>query len=282
MIKKFEYKSPEIENFYVENGYVTIKNIFNKNYINNLSKYFYKEVKIKEKKISDYHDICNQIMDKFESSNHYEQLIFQEKLKKLMIRFLGYDLCVLNYTALWVNTPTNKNPVLKKNEHVDAWTGTGINTVFVKVFLSDCDKFNGITVFPGTHLHGLYPVRNRTLNLPENVKLDKGINLYNCKKGDVLIWHPLLVHSTTGHSDKNTRISLTLRYSSTENEFTSQERALGYKTLSVSVGNKIKRFIGNDGLQPFRVYGGKAAIDKRLSKLYNQDYFKKVVTYKNK
>ena len=90
------------------------------------------------------------------------------------------------------------------------------------------------------------------------------------------MWHPLLVHSTTGHSPKNKRISFTLRYSSTENEFTSQERALGYKTLSVSVGNTIKRYIGNDGLQPFRVYGGKAAIDKRLSKLYDQKYLKKL------
>ena len=147
MIKKFDYKSSQIENSYIENGYVTIKNIFNKDYINNLSKYFYHEVKVKEKKLNDYHDICNQIMDDFESSNKYDKLIFQEKLKNLMIRLLGYDLCVLNYTALWVNTPTNKNPVLKKNEHVDAWTGTGINTIFVKVFLSDCDKFNGITVY---------------------------------------------------------------------------------------------------------------------------------------
>lgn len=215
-------------------------------------------------------------MDNFEKSPAYDDLIFQEKLKNLMIRFLGKDLCVLNYTALWVNTPTNKNPVLKKNEHVDSWTGTGINTIFLKIFLTDCDNYNGMTVFPGTHLHGLYPVRNRTLDLPEGITLGQGINLKDCKKGDVLMWHPLLVHSTTGHSPKNKRISFTLRYSSTENEFTSQERALGYKTLSVSVGNTIKRYIGNDGLQPFRVYGGKAAIDKRLSKLYDQKYLKKL------
>ena len=134
-----------------------------------------------------------------------------------------------------------------------------------------------MSVYPGTHLHGLYPVRNRSLDLPNGVKLDDKINLYNAKKGDVLIWHPLLVHSTTGQSNKNTRVSLTLRYKSTESEFTSQERALGYKTLSVGINNIIKRYIGNDGLQPFRVYGGKASIDKRLSRLYNADYFNKIV-----
>ena len=41
-----------------------------------------------------------------------------------MNRLIGNDLCVLNYTALWINVPTNTNPVLNKNEHVDAWTGT--------------------------------------------------------------------------------------------------------------------------------------------------------------
>ena len=37
------------------------------------------------------------------------------------------------------------------------------------------------------------------------------------------------------------------------------------------------KYIGNDGPQPFRVMGGgKAAIDKRLSKLYDQKYLKKL------
>ena len=63
---------------------------------------------------------------------------------------------------------------------------------------------------------------------------------------------------------KNKRVSFTLRYTSTENEFSSQERALGYKTISVSSNNIIRRYIGNDLLQPFRIYGGKASIDKRL------------------
>ena len=275
-MKKFDLNSANLEEKYIQDGYIVVKNIFKKNYIDRLQKHILSNVKKLEKKHKDYHDICNIIMDNFEKSPAYDDLIFQEKLKNLMIRFLGKDLCVLNYTALWVNTPTNKNPVLKKNEHVDSWTGTGINTIFLKIFLTDCDNYNGMTVFPGTHLHGLYPVRNRTLDLPEGITLGQGINLKDCKKGDVLMWHPLLVHSTTGHSPKNKRISFTLRYSSTENEFTSQERALGYKTLSVSVGNTIKRYIGNDGLQPFRVYGGKAAIDKRLSKLYDQKYLKKL------
>ena len=87
-------------------------------------------------------------------------------------------------------------------------------------------------------------------------------------------WHfnlaSTFVHATTGQSKNKTRISMTLRYKSTEGDFTSQEKAIGYKTVSVGLNNIIKRYIGNDYLSPFRVYGGVAAIDKRTSRLYNK------------
>ena len=88
-----------------------------------------------------------------------------------------------------------------------------------------------------------------------------------------MIWHPVISTFNNRSFKKNKRVSFTLRYTSTENEFSSQERALGYKTISVSSNNIIKRYIGNDFLQPFRVYGGKASVDKRLAKLYNKKYF---------
>jgi ectoine hydroxylase-related dioxygenase (phytanoyl-CoA dioxygenase family) len=272
-MKKYLYNNNDIENFYIKNGYIIIKNSINKNFFTKISKKILNqihssELKFKKIKNLDYQTIANEIINNFENSKDYEDLIFQEKIKFIMRRLIGNDLCVLNYTALWINAPTNTNPVLNKNAHVDAWTGTSINTLFLKLFITDCDLYNGITVYPGTHLHGLYPVKNRTIDFENfNIKLDKGLNL-SLKKGDVLIWHPLLVHSTTGHSKKNKRVSMTLRYTSTENEFSSQERALGYKTISVGANNTIKRYIGNDGLQPFRIYGGSASVDKRLAKLY--------------
>ena len=250
-----------------------IKSPLNKKLLSKISKNF--QAKFKKNKNKDIHLICNKMMEDFENSSLYQELIFDKELVNLMIRMIGKDLCALNYTALWINTPTNKNPVLKKNDHVDAWTGTGVDTIFVKLFLTDCDDYNGMSVYPGTHLHGLYPVKNRTLNLPDNVNLPKKINLSNAKKGDILIWHPLLVHATTGQSKNKTRISMTLRYKSTEGDFTSQEKAIGYKTVSVGLNNIIKRYIGNDYLSPFRVYGGVAAIDKRTSRLYNKKYFQK-------
>lgn len=275
-IKKFFFNDPKIEDYYIKNGFLIIKNGIEKKFLNKVAKEILNQIKNIEKKSKkkiDYHDVSNTIMNNFESSENYDELIFQQKIKFIMNRLIGNDLCVLNYTALWINVPTNTNPVLNKNEHVDAWTGTSTNTIFLKLLITDCDKYNGVTVFPGTHLHGLYPVKNRTIDYKTfGIKLIKGLNLV-LQKGDILIWHPLLVHSTTGHSKKNKRVSFTLRYTSTENEFSSQERALGYKTISVSSNNIIKRYIGNDLLQPFRIYGGKASVDKRLAKLYNKKYF---------
>lgn len=279
-MKKFNINSKLLEDHYVKNGYVLIRGVFEKKFINTISNFLIKNIKKGENKKLDYHDICNQIMEEFEKMPLYEEILFKKKFKKLLIRFVGQDLCVLNFTTLFLNAPTNKNPVLNKNEHVDVWTGTGVDSIFVKIFFTDCDNYNGLTLYPGTHLHGLYPVKNRGLNLPNDIKLNKKINTSNAKKGDVLMWHPLLIHSTTGRSKKNKRISMTFRFKSTETEFTSQERALGYRTISVGINNKIKRYIGNDYLSPFRIYGGKASIDKRLSKLYNQNYFKKIIKLK--
>jgi ectoine hydroxylase-related dioxygenase (phytanoyl-CoA dioxygenase family) len=106
------------------------------------------------------------------------------------------------------------------------------------------------------------------------------VNLDNAKKGDFLIWHPLLVHATTGHSNTNIRVSITSRFSSTETPFSSQERSLGYRPLSVGPMNQIRRLIGNDYLSPFRTYGGYVGIDRRLSDLYGYSNYKAEVDYR--
>jgi ectoine hydroxylase-related dioxygenase (phytanoyl-CoA dioxygenase family) len=161
-----------------------------------------------------------------------------------------------------------------KGDHTDAWTGTSINTIFAKTFFTSVDEYNGMSVCPGSHLQGLIPTRNRKIDPLFNIKFDS-FNLSNSKAGDFLIWHPLLIHSTTGHSDKNIRISLTSRFTSTETDFSSQERALGYKTINVSPMNQILRLIGNDYLSPLRTYDGFVGIDRRLSDIYEYSSYKK-------
>ena len=62
---------------------------------------------------------------------------------------------------------------------------------------------------------------------------------------------------------------MSMHFTSTETEFTTQEKTRGYRTISVSPLKQISRIIGNDYLTPFRTYGGYPGIELRLKKLYN-------------
>ena len=83
-IKKFFFNSKGLEDFYIKNGYLVIKNVLEKKYLDNLSKYILSEIKLtkksflRRKRSIDYHDISNLIMDKFENSVKYDELILEQ------------------------------------------------------------------------------------------------------------------------------------------------------------------------------------------------------------
>ena len=273
--KKYRYNDPALVDFFVNNGYVILKDLFDKKTIKSFSIFCYDKLNQleklhKKKKIKKDFELWSfAIIEALEKSRIYHSYINSPKLLTTLQKFLGPDICTLCYNSLWVNNPSNKNPVINKTPHVDAWTGTSANTLFFKVFLTDVDDYNGLTVYPGTNCQGIIPVKSRVIN-KEDFKIDfSPINLNNILKGDAVLWHALTLHATTGQSDKNQRISMTARFTSTETEFSSQERALGYSALSVGPMNQIKRLIGNDQLYPLRTYNTYVGTDKRLAKLYS-------------
>jgi len=279
---KFLYDdSLAIKNF-VNNGYVIIKNgievVTLKQVIKIFEYNFNKLIELNKKgKIKKDFELWGIIIVRLiEKDPVYKRFLRSKKLIGFLKNLLGPDICALGYNSLWINSPTNKNPVLKKTPHVDAWTGTSPNTIFVKLLLTDVDKYNSITFYPSTNLQGLLPVKGRTID--KSLKF-KSVNLDNLKKGDLLIWHALTLHSTTGHSSKNQRVSFTTRFTSTETEFSSQERALGYETITVGPLNQIKRIIGNDLLSPLRTYGGFVGTDKRLKELYDLSSYDDIDEY---
>src|SRR4029077_19243564 len=146
----------------------------------------------------------------FERSYQHRELIHSPRLKALAQRYLGPDVIWFNYDALFVNVPDDSDPVTTKAFHTDVWTGTGVNTLFAITFFTDVDEKNGLTVVPGSHLQGLWPVRNRKIELPGNLRLEESPqptifdhcfmppkNLDMICAGDIIIWHPLLIHATT-------------------------------------------------------------------------------------
>ena len=149
-----------------------------------------------------------------------------------------------------------------------------------KFFITDVDRHNSLAVAPRSHTYGMLPVRNRAIDPQFNIEFDL-LNIDTAKAGDTLIMHPLLIHSTVGHSNKNIRMSVTSRFTSTETPFSSQERALGYRTLRVGVMNQILRLVGNDLLTPLRTYGGFIGIDRRLTQIYPAGNYPSHKNYRN-
>ena len=260
-MKTFRPPDPQAIAHFVREGYAVYRGVFERRDLLT-SVAFIKAVYRPLLKGHTVHEAAVQAMDAFQKLPAYDRITAAPLLT--LQQYLGPDVCALGYDALWINVPQDKDPVLLKGIHNDAWSGTSVNTIFAKVFFTDCDRYNGLTMYPGSHLQGMIPVRNRA---PDTDATFKAVNLI-CKAGDLVIWHPLTLHSTTGHSDKNVRISMTSRYTSTETAFSSQERALGYRTLSVGPMNQILRLVGNDYLTPLRTYGGVVAIDKRMRRVY--------------
>ena len=283
-IKKYCPEDSSAHEGFVRDGYVIYKNVYPKELIDDTRELFFssynrldqahKEGKI-DKVVNGW---AISIINMYEKTQLYENFISNTNIIKVMKGYLGPDICVLGYDALWINAPKDKDPVLLKSQHTDAWTGTSINSIFVKSFITDVDQYNSMCVSPASHLQGLMPVRNREIDPMYKIKFEN-INLDCVVAGDVLIWHPLLIHSTMGHSDKNIRMSITSRFSSTESPFSSQERALGYRTLSVGPMNQVIRIVGNDQLQSLRSYGGFVGVDRRMRKVYGYSDFKTKQNY---
>ncbi len=277
-VKKFRPTDAAAISHFVREGYVAYTGIYAPSLIAAcrsfcLDRFHHRlQQSTKRKLAQDVNGWAVEIVEAFAKTDLYDRFITHPKSLALLQRYLGPDLAILGYDALWINVPRDRDPVLLKGIHSDAWTGTSIHTLFAKTFFTDCDAYNGMSVCPGSHLQGMIPVRNRAVDPACDVAFNS-VNLSTMKAGDLLIWHPLLLHSTTGHSDTNIRISLTSRYTSTETPFSSQERALGYRTLSVGPMNQVGRMIGNDLLTPFRTYGGFVGIDRRMGAVYpHSDY----------
>ena len=260
--------------YFVKFGFIIFENVFDSNAIDAARSFFFRnfrylEEKYKEGKISkDVQGWSNAIIDAFSTSTTYNQLITSPNVIKILNPILGPDIAVLNFDHAWINTPSNTDPVLTKELHTDAWTGTSMNTVLANTYITDVDEFNGLSVVPASHTHGMTPVRNRRPDPSMTINYDL-VNLTNLRAGDFILWHPLLLHSTTGNSDKNIRISISSRYTSTETPFSTQERALSYRTLSIGPMNQIARLVGNDYLTPYRTFGGTVGVERRLRHLYD-------------
>ncbi len=268
---------------FVQEGFVIYRGLLDVELVNTTRQFFMGKFNCLESAFAgkgekDVHGWSVAIARAWERSPLYDQLLASPQLKAAAQSYLGPDVAWLGHDAVFINVPADHDPVTTKPPHQDAWAGTGVNSLFLTIFFTDVDKYNGLSICPGSHLQGLMPVRNRVLDERFNVPFET-LDLTFVQPGDVMIWHPLLLHYTTGHSPDKIRILTTSRLTSPERLMTSQERALGYRSMSVGPLNQVLRMIGSDYLTPFRTYGGYLGVDRRLGDLYEHSPYQKQIDY---
>lgn len=298
---KFTADDPAAVKQFVSEGYCIYRDVFKPELITECAALLFSNL-TKLRKATAHEDVNGwsvAIMDHFERTKLYDELIHEPNVITLAKPFLGPDIAWFHHDGLFINVPKDADPTTLKPWHTDVWTGTSIDTLFFIVFFTDVDEYNGLSIWPKSHVQGLIPSRNRQIDW-EGARLDiagddrlgecivdndtqrpvfQTKNLTEVRAGDVVMWHPLTTHATSGHSPKNTRISMTARLGSTERQLTTAERAVGYRSLSVGPLNQIRRMIGSDYLTPFRTLGGFAGIDRRMARLYPDTPFKDSPNY---
>lgn len=269
-----------IEDYFVKNGFVVIRGIYNKtkvksleNLIKNLNN---KYSKYKNKFDAQAFSIASHKI--FEKNDLYEYFYKNKNLISILKKFLGNDIVLINFSRFQINLKKNKLADSKqkrdekkfqqfKGVHNDHWTGSSEFSLHYWMPFSGVDKNNSMIMFPGSHLNGSYPVLNREIDPNVEFRYQEH-NLNYLKNGDVVLFHSLTLHKTAGKSDK-TRMAEIARFANLNYRISNQEKDLGFKTLTVSPMRKVLRTIGNDFLTPFRTYGGIAGIDRTVNEVYN-------------
>ena len=261
--------------FFVKNGFVIYKNIFDRKIIDSVKNNILGSFKnlshdYKKKKI----DLISWKWSKAISINHERSLsadkFYKSKyLIEVVQRYLGPDICVMGNTCIYIVDPKIKKYTTSLGVHSDVWSGNSIDSIHFNTFLTNSDKNNSLTFYPSSHLLGLLPVKNRKLD-DQNFELDiKPYTLNNINYSDVVIFHPLLLHSTSEKKEnKKLRVAIGDRFKSLNVSFSSQETGLGYRVVNLGPINHIKRVVGNDYMQPFRVHGGPKNISYYLHDTY--------------
>jgi hypothetical protein len=183
-----------------------------------------------------------------------EKIFLERKIYEFIVNILGKDICHQDDPSLTLNLPglssSNKN-YLFKAFHQEVWSGANVNTIQFWTPIFKSKDSGGLVCVPGSHLWGHIPHKNR-----KPIELPKGVRQYyaNLQIGDVIIFHPLLLHRSKSIDDQGTP---TLAMPCLLKNFRSQDQSFEcFKNLwnfSYSDLSEIDRRLGNHHLSPFRL-----------------------------
>ena len=249
MLLKINMKT-EID-YFKKNGFVVLKNIIDKEQINNL----YKEIEViknkafktknnryyhltKDKKINTIHNI-----QKFYKSKLLINLAKNTQIKKFLNNTLSKKISVRNYEFFLKPAKTGLAAPLHQDNYF--WNIMGGKAVNVWIALSKANKQNGgIFYLKGSHKLGLakhIPSNMKgtsqmiALNKLKNKKLKKFFP--NLKEGDCLIHHCETMHGSNKNNSEKNRVGIAISYKKKSSKINLKNK----KNYEISLKKSLKK-----------------------------------------
>ncbi len=250
-----------------ENGYIIVRNAFEKKLHKSIQDIIIKILNKKSKK-TNYKSFCSNLKkykkNLFELNKDihmsliynkiFQKLFRSEKLYKIIVNLLGKDLSFLDEPSVVTNLPKkflNKNYYFK-DWHQEIWSGADTSSVIIWTPIFQKNYDGQIEIIKKSHTWGHIPHRNRRpINLPKKLKKLKTKLNYT----DVIIMHSMLLHRSLEIDSKSfcPRLATPCMLRNFKFKNNSFENNKSWKKFNYSEFTEIERKLGNNFLSPYRL-----------------------------
>jgi len=207
---------------YQTNGYLIIKNVLNRENIDELkSKY-----KLLRKSLAsiasidfeDYEREISQIRDLWKFDDVFRDLILEKEIAQLAPRFFKQNSCRLLHDHV-INKPIGRNGVVPWHQDYTYWPTDNPNGLSFWLAFNDLDKDAGVLeVVPGSHLWG----EEKPVDFMNDNKVfdESSTEKLAVNKGDLVILHSLTWHRTIENISVDERIAYITLWIPTDSKYT--------------------------------------------------------------
>ncbi|QNJ04571.1 phytanoyl-CoA dioxygenase family protein [Synechococcus sp. PROS-U-1] len=201
-------------------------------------------------------DIQSKIWKNFLFNDIQKKFLLTNSVVNKIMPIIGTDLQFQSSGSLTISLSkaqsVKHNNYLFKKYHQELWSGNSISSLQFWTPLIESNHDGQLVVIDCSHTWGLVPNENRKpVALPHKYEETK----LKLSFGDVLIFHPLLLHKSAPMPERNySRLSmpLTIRNWRIKSQVNFEERH-SWDTYSYSPLTSVEMKLGNSYLSPFRL-----------------------------
>lgn len=177
-----------------------------------------------------------------------ERILLNAELLDVLKELQGPDLMYIQDGFFNITSSDIKEAIINKRPHQEIWSGAGLCETRLWAHISDG---KGLEVVEGSHLYGLIPNQDRE-PLPDQP------TIFNFKElktspGDIVLFHPLLLHRTAVDQGSDFRIAYTTGIKSSQRPLEGLQQHFNWKIFHLSDTAQIQKRLGNPYLSPYRV-----------------------------